>query len=848
VSNGVVVSTVDGVSRAEFRAFGPEEYASFLAVKARVPRYEVDYDLGDPEAVPTVIAPGPWLAAAVDGTGKSPLGAVDPGVLAGHLFDYQRYVVAAAILKRRFACFADTGLGKTVIFLEWLRHALADLPAGTKALVVSPLMVMRQTMDEERKFYGGASILTNCREGGFDAWLDGPSRAGIVNWDLFREPVDFRGRVGCVVGDETSILKNEAGVIRTNFIAACRGVPWKLACSATPAPNDREEYANHALFLDQIRSHQEFFARFFVNDAKGDGGKGWRLKPHAKAGFYRHLAGWSVFIRDPKRYGFGDNLKAVPPYRVQVVDVPLTDAQRTAGQRFLRRGSQRTFFADAGAVGGLEARGRLSQISKGFLYSRNGSGTEHIPSRKPEAVAEIVGRHPREQVVVWTAYDEEGELIADALRKVGGREVALLTGKTPQEERADVLEQFRVGSVGVLVTKPRLCGFGLNWQHCTVQVWSGLRDSFEEYYQGVRRSYRYGQTQAVTVYVPVTEWERAYLKNVERKQRTFLEDATYQEDMYIQSLAAELRGFIAAPEKFMAKTVETFRPVASGRGWKAAHGDSVEVLKKLPEASVDLAVFSPPFASLFTYTPSVGDMGNCGDRDGEFALHFRFFLPGLFRVMKPGRNVCVHVMPLPRFKAVHGNMGLYDFRGDVIRLLQREGFLYYGEAAIPKNPQAQAIRTKSHALMFVSLERDSLACRPALNDYLLVFKKPGEPEQPVEPECSREEWIKWASGVWDGIRETDVLKVKGTKDPEDGKHICPLQLEFIERCVRLWSNPGEVVLDPFMGIGSTGVVALRRKRRFVGIELKQLYFDAACRNLKAADRTGGQRSILDGMK
>lgn len=273
---------------------------------------------------------------------------------------------------------------------------------------------------------------------------------------------------------------------------------------------------------------------------------------------------------------------------------------------------------------------------------------------------------------------------------------------------------------------------------------------------------------------------------------------------------------------------------AAGDTWRLMLGDSCERLGEIEDDSIDLSVYSPPFASLYTYSPSPRDLGNSASRE-EFLAHYGFVIDHMLRVTKPGRLSCVHVQQLTTTKATHGVNALSDFRGQVIEAHQSAGWLFHGEVTIDKDPQAQAIRTKAHALMFKTLHRDSASSRPALADYLLIFRKPGENAVPVTPECDNETWIQWAHPVWYDIRETDTLNAKVAREEADERHICPLQLPLIERCVRLWSNPGETVLSPFAGIGSEGVVATRRGRRFIGCELKRSYWDTACANLRESE-------------
>jgi DNA modification methylase len=267
--------------------------------------------------------------------------------------------------------------------------------------------------------------------------------------------------------------------------------------------------------------------------------------------------------------------------------------------------------------------------------------------------------------------------------------------------------------------------------------------------------------------------------------------------------------------------------------WALYNGDCTEVIRGLPTASVGLTVTSPPFSHLYVYSPSDRDMGNSRD-DAEFFHHFNFLISELLRVTKPGRRACIHVQQLTNTKVMHGEIGWRDFRADVVKAFRAASWVYDGEVVIDKDPQAQAIRTKSKALMFVQKERDSSWLRPAMADYILLFRHPGENTEPVKCDVSNEEWIQWARPIWYGIRESDTLNAQAAREEQDEKHICPLQLGTIERCVRLWSNPGDTVLDPFNGIGSTGYVSLQKGRRYTGIELKEAYYRQAAKNLRAA--------------
>jgi DNA modification methylase len=278
--------------------------------------------------------------------------------------------------------------------------------------------------------------------------------------------------------------------------------------------------------------------------------------------------------------------------------------------------------------------------------------------------------------------------------------------------------------------------------------------------------------------------------------------------------------------------------------WALYNGDSAEVLGQLPDRSVDLSVFSPPFASVYTYSPSDRDLGNVPN-ERVFFEQFSYITAQLARIMRPGRLVAMHVANLPRYENTHGYSGRYDFRGDVIRHFQDHGFLYHSEICIRKNPQAQAIRTHSKGLLFVQLKRDAAAMWQAWADYVVVMRTPGRNDRPIPSDLTQEEWIDYANPVWDGIRETDVLGVHEARENDDERHLCPLQLPVIERCVRLWSAAGEVVLSPFAGIGSEGVVAVREGRKFVGIELKPSYYRVAARNLRRAEQGAAADTLFE---
>jgi DNA modification methylase len=293
--------------------------------------------------------------------------------------------------------------------------------------------------------------------------------------------------------------------------------------------------------------------------------------------------------------------------------------------------------------------------------------------------------------------------------------------------------------------------------------------------------------------------------------------------------------------------------------FSAYNADCVEVCASLPSNSVDFTIFSPPFSSLYTYSNSERDMGN-SKNDEEFFMHFGFLVENLFRLTKPGRIVAFHCMNIPAMKERDGYIGIKDFRGDLIRCFQKQGFIYHSEHVIWKDPLIEATRTKAIGLMHKQLCKDSTMCRSGLPDYLIAMRKPGENQDmvshadgldkfygenpPTSGNLSHERWRRYASPVWMDIRQTYTLQASTAREQDDERHICPLQLDVIERGLQLWSRKNDVVLSPFMGIGSEGYVAIKDERRFIGIELKTAYFNVAVDNLRKAENERNELTLF----
>jgi DNA modification methylase len=280
-----------------------------------------------------------------------------------------------------------------------------------------------------------------------------------------------------------------------------------------------------------------------------------------------------------------------------------------------------------------------------------------------------------------------------------------------------------------------------------------------------------------------------------------------------------------------------------GKNYAAYNADCVEFVSTMPDASVGFSIYSPPFSHLFIYSDSERDMGNVRN-DDEFYEQYGFLLKEMYRVTKPGRLTAVHCSDLPRTKSMHGAVGIYDMPGDIIRAHEKAGWTYHSRVCIWKCPVVEMTRTKALGLLYKQLQKDSTRSRQGLPDYLLVFRKTPDDEKDADrvgqdaSEFPVEQWQKWADPVWLDIQQTNVLNVRMARESKDERHLCPLQLDLIERAIRLWSNKGDVVLSPFMGIGSEGYMAIKAGRKFIGTELKQSYFVQACKNLQEAEDTG----------
>jgi DNA modification methylase len=737
-----------------------------------------------------------------------------PSDLNPNLFDWQKELVRWFCRLGRAGCFADTGLGKTLMQLEWARQVVNHTHG--KVLILTPLAVAQQTVREAEKF--DVRVPTRvCRE---QSGV-GPG-VNIANYERLHkfDPAAFSG----VVLDESSILKAYTGTRKRQILSAFRDTQYKLACTATPAPNDHLELGNHAEFLG-IMPSSEMISRWFINDTMAAGS--YRLKHYAAADFWRWVTSWAVCIQSPGDLGY-PNADFILPAMEQTLHT--VDSKPPAGFLF-----------------------HCQDVSATNMHGIKRASTDERAAK----VAEIVGANPG-CWLVWCDTNYE----ADALRKALAF-AAEVRGSDSLDRKEDTLHGFSRGEIDTLITKPEIAGHGLNWQHCHKMVFMGLSFSFERFYQAVRRCWRYGQTKPVEVHVVASESELGIHDLINRKAEAF---ALMRHEMAAAVREDQLANIRGQRKLREAPTVKEKR----GKGWVMFQGDAVEAIGRISESSIGLTIFSPPFSNLYIYSDSIADMGNTAD-DAEFFKHFDYLIPELLRVTIPGRLCCVHCKDLPLYFNRDGAAGLRDFPGEIIRRFEAAGWVYHSRVTIWKDPVIEMQRTKNNGLLHKTLCRDSSQVRQGMADYVVVFRRPTSgtlmSDRPIERPHSRrdcfknyagereaveasawakagepkrgdgyglEVWQRYASPVWFDIDQTRVLNYRQAKADRDEKHICPLQLDVIDRCVELWSAPGDVVFSPFAGIGSEGYGAVKAGRRFVGVELKESYFDTTCRNLRLA--------------
>lgn len=708
-----------------------------------------------------------------------------------NLFDFQKFTVKRALKAGRFAIFADTGQGKTIMQLS-IAHQVA-IYTNKPTLILAPLAVTGQTVEQGRKFNIPIEKYTqSCK-----------SEIQITNYEQLKD-IDS-SKFSCVCLDESSILKNETGKFRNLLIQKFKDTPYKFCFSATPSPNDPMELGNHAEFLD-VMSFNEMLAMFFVHD--GGNTSKWRLKGHAIERFYEFVSMWAIMYSHPKDIGFDHDGYDLPKLTVNEVQV-------------------KTKVPDGMLFGGLAVNATD--------YNKSLRETESERINESVKLVKTLGEEP---IIIWTKQNDEAKNIYNELSLLG-YDCRNVQGSDSPEKKENDLLGFAHGDYQILITKQSIASQGLNYQHCRYQIFNSVDFSFEQSYQAMRRSWRFGQKRPVNVWMITTDKMINVVKTQKEKHDKFKEMQSKMTVAVNKNLNNEITMDFNDYEDIKTENYQCMR------------GDCVQRIKEVKDNGADLIVFSPPFAELYTYSSYTEDMGNSKDYK-EFEKHFKFLIPELKRVLRDGRILAIHCMDLPVQKGKEGFVGLRSFSDMLINWFCDEGFIYHARTTIWKDPVIEMQRTKAIGLLYKQLKKDAVMSRVGIPDQILFFRNGDDNSIPVQHSDTYGEpnylpvdlWQKYASPVWHDIDYSRTLNYRSARGESDEKHICPLQLDTIERIIHLYSNEGETVLSPFGGIGSEGYQALKMNRKSISIELKDSYFELNKRNHHAALEEKGQLNLF----
>ncbi|MFY0655050.1 MAG: hypothetical protein JXQ96_23680 [Cyclobacteriaceae bacterium] len=689
--------------------------------------------------------------------------------LNNNLFDFQKHIVKIALQKGSFAIFADCGLGKTLMQLSWAEAIYNH--TNQPVLILAPLAVVKQTINESLKF-------------GIDQ-----DAFEITNYDQLKN-IDCSLYSGIVL-DESSILKGRDGKLSRLIIDSFSNTPYKLACTATPSPNDHMELGQHSEFLGAM-SYLEMLAMYFVHDG-GETSK-WRLRKHAQDSFWKYVCTWSLSLDNPKTLGFDSEGYDLPEIEYIEHIIPVEN-------------NTNTLFGDVA----VSATDLHKDLKRSF-------------DKRINKTIELIKKE-NDQTIIWTLKNDE----ATQLNKVIDDSVNV-QGSDKSEIKADNLNGFAECEFKNLITKTSIASFGMNYQQCNNMIFTSYDFKFEAFYQAVRRCYRFGQRNNVTVHLLVPDSQINVRKSILEKEKNHKE------------MIKQMAKYSAdADYKLNKSNVMINKKEIKTDKYHVINGDCVQEVAKLDNNVADMVVFSPPFAELYVYSDKSEDMGNVSNYK-EFEKHFKYLIPELKRTLKKGRICAIHCMDLPIQKGKEGFIGLRDFSGMLIDWFTKEGFIYHARTTIWKNPVTEMQRTKALGLLHKTIKKDSTMSRVGIPDYVLFFRNGDSNEIPIthqDTDPSKDNylpvdlWQKYASPVWMDIDYGRTLQFRSARDGNDEKHICPLQLDTIERILHLYSNEGETILSPFGGIGSEGCQALKMNRKSISIELKESYFNINAKNHKA---------------
>jgi DNA modification methylase len=713
----------------------------------------------------------------------------DCGDLHEKLFAFQKAIVKWALKRGRSAIFADTGLGKTFQQVVWADEVVKH--TNGNVLIFAPLCVAYQTKDLAKS---ELNIDVNyCRSQDKVA-----SGINITNYEMLDhfDASKFSG----IVLDEASIIKSYDGKTTDKILDFSKNIPYKLSCTATPSPNDYMELGNQAEFVG-VMSRTEMLAMFFIHDG-GDTAK-WRLKGHGEIKFWEWLSTWAVVVRKPSDLGFDDTGYILPELIMHEHIIESNDP--IEGQLF-----------------NLPAIGLNEQRS-----AKRASLNERV-----YAVAELVNESD-DPWMVWCHLNDESEALGKAIK-----DSVTVAGSDSIDHKESSMTGFSNGKIKRLISKASICGYGMNWQHCNHTAFAGIDNSFKSMYQAIRRFYRFGQTRPVNVHLFLSDAEIPVLDNIKRKEKQHNEMSARMVEHMQEFMKKEIFGMM--PEKSEYK-----RQVVKEEKYELHLADCVELASEIESGSIDYTVFSPPFASLYTYSNSDRDMGN-SKSTSEFYQHFKFLVDEMLRITRPGRLLSFHCMNLPTSKQNDGFIGIKDFRGDLIKMFVDAGWIYHSEVVIWKDPVTAMQRTKALGLLHKTIRKDSSMSRQGIPDYLVTMRKPGINDKPIahtKEEFPVDLWQRYASPVWFDINPSKTLQFRSAREGDDERHICPLQLEVIERAIELWTAKNDLVFSPFTGIGSEGYTAIKMGRGFIGSELKESYFNLAKKNLEFSTKQEPQLDL-----
>lgn len=701
-----------------------------------------------------------------------------------NLFDFQKYIVKKSLKNGKYAIFADCGLGKTIMQLEWANQVVKK--TKKPVLILAPLAVSGQTIKEGIKF--GIEIEKYKNQTNKGIYITNYEQLDNIDCDIFSG----------IVLDESSILKNFTGKYKNLIIEKFKHTPYKLACTATPSPNDLNEIGNHSEFLDILDS-QDMRSKWFVRD---EGMNNYRLKGHAKKDFYSWISSWATMICKPSDIGFNSDGYSLP--KLNQIEHEVKTELKNNGLLF-----------NESAVNATNFNKELRETKE----------------KRLQKVIDICNE-TKGQILIWVKQNEEGEWLRKNLENC--KEVK---GSDTNDYKEKTLLGFANNEFRILITKAKIAQFGMNFQNCNTQIFPSIDFSFEAYYQQIRRSYRYGQKNEVNIHIIKTDTMENVIKSIEKKERQFLE---MQQEMN-KNINEQKYGLLNEYERKEFKNEDVL----------LIKGDSCIEIKTIPDNSVDLIIFSPPFSSLFTYSNYIHDMGN-NENHEEFFKQYSYLLKDLYRILKPGRLMCCHTKDLAVYKNSSGYTGMYDFTGEHTKAVLNEQFKLHSKITIWCDPILEMQRTKTQRLLYKTVTSDSTYTGIGMAEYITIFRKWDGVEAEWEPVKNLTKqnfplstWQRWASPVWMDIKRTDVLNGKEGTALGDEKHIAPLQLEVIHRLVNLYSNEGEVVFTPFLGIGSEIYKAVQNGRKGIGIELKDSYFETACKNITNAMSKKLQLSLFE---